>query len=221
MDTLWPALCLSLRIGLAATGLTMIVAVPVAYVMARRRFVGKSVVEALLLTPLVLPPTVVGYLIITLLGARGAVGAYLHRAFDYSIIFRFEGAVLAAAVVAFPLLYMPAKAAFATVERELEDIARLSGASRLQLFWHVSIPLARRGLISGTLLAFGRSLGEFGATVMVYGWQPGRLTLPISIYADFEQGELRHAASAVIALSGLSLLLLFVYNQSSLGRQDN
>jgi molybdate transport system permease protein len=188
--------------------------------MARRRFPGRSFIEGIIMMPLVLPPTVVGYLIIMTLGANGALGQYLQRWFGYSIMFRFEGAVLAAAIVALPMLYMPAKAAFATVERELEDMARSMGANRVQLFWHVSIPLARRGIISGVLLAFARALGEFGATIMVFGWQPSRITLPISVYADFEQGQLASATAAVIALSLISLWLIMAYNASSAGKQE-
>jgi molybdate transport system permease protein len=220
MTDLWPPLLLSLRIAVAATALTALLAIPLAFWFSRRNFPGKSVLEALLTLPLVLPPTVVGYLLIMAFGARGWVGEWLNRWFGYSLLFRFEAAVLASAVVAFPLLYMPAKAAFATVEREFEDTARVLGAGSLQLFWHVSLPMARRGILSGIILAFARALGEFGATVMVFGWQPDRVTLPISVYSDYEQGNLAHATSAVIALITLSLVLIALYNRSTLGRQE-
>lgn len=201
---------LSLQIGVVATVAAVLVAVPIAFVMARRSFPGKSVVEAILLLPLVLPPTVIGYLLIVALGSNGWISRWLG---GYSIVFRFEGAVLASAVVALPLLYMPTKAAFASVERELEDIARLMGASRLQMFWHVSLPMARRGLGSGIVLAFARAVGEFGATLMVFGWQPGRITLPISIYDDWTQGNLNNATGAVLALIALSVGLIVIYNR--------
>jgi molybdate transport system permease protein len=178
------------------------------------------VLEALLTVPLVLPPTVVGYLIIVTLGARGWVGETLHRAFDYSIMFRVEGAVLAAAVVALPMLYLPARAAFAAVEKEMEDVATLMGAGRLATFWHVSLPLARRGIAAGLILAFARSLGEFGATAMVLGVQPDRLTLPISVWVDYEQRNLPHATAAVVALTAISLALVMAYNASSVSRQE-
>jgi molybdate transport system permease protein len=201
--------------------LTALVAVPLAFVLARRRFVGKSAVEALIVVPLVLPPTVVGYLLIMAFGSEGWLGgAWLWRHFGYSILFRVEGAVLAAATVALPMLYLPAKAAFASVDRELEETARLLGASRLQLFWHVSLPLARKGLASGMILAFARALGEFGATMMVFGWQSRRVTLPVSIYADYVAGELENATAAVIALTAVSLLLITAYNRSTLSRQE-
>lgn len=216
MSDLWPALWLSLQIATAATLLAMLAAVPIAFAMARRTFFGKSVVEAILLLPLVLPPTVVGYLLIVALGANGILSRLLD---GYSIVFRFEGAVLAAAVVALPLLYMPTKAAFASVERELEDIAKLMGASRVQMFWHVSLPMARRGLGSGLVLAFARALGEFGATLMVFGWQPGRVTLPISIYDDWTQGNLPHATGAVIAMVVISMGMIATYNRF-VGRRE-
>jgi molybdate transport system permease protein len=220
MNSIWAALWLSFRIAAAATALTIVVGVPLSYFMSRRHFAGKSIVEGIIMMPLVLPPTVVGYFIIMMLGARGVIGKYLHASFGYSIIFRFEGAVLAAAIIALPMLYIPARAAFASIERELEDMARSLGASRAQLFWHVSIPLARKGLVSGIMLSFARSIGEFGATIMVFGWQPGKITLPISIYADYEQGQLAHATGAVVILSLLSLGLIMAYNWSSASRQD-
>ncbi|MFT3784867.1 MAG: ABC transporter permease subunit [Tepidisphaeraceae bacterium] len=155
MTDVWQPLWLSIRIALCATLLATIVGVPIAFGMARRRrFVGKSLLDALVLLPLVLPPTVVGYLLLVMFGARGWFSSLLN---GYSIVFRFEGAVLAAAVVALPMIYIPTKAAFASVEREMEDIARLLGANRIQMFWHVSLPMARRGLMSGLILAFARA----------------------------------------------------------------
>jgi molybdate transport system permease protein len=220
MNHIWPPLLLSVRIAIAATVLTALTTIPLAFAMSRRQFNGKSLLEALITVPLVLPPTVVGYFLIVMLGARGWIGQWLYRGLGYSILFRFEGAVLAAAVVALPMLYIPAKAAFASVDRELEDIARLMGANRLQMFWHVSLPLARRGIASGLMLAFARALGEFGATVMVFGWQPNRQTLPISIYADWEQGELAAATGAALALSAVSLLIVLIYNRSAISRPE-
>ena len=220
MSDLWDPLLLSLRIAATATAVAAALTIPLAFWLARRRFPGRGVLEALILVPLVLPPTVVGYLIIVTFGARGWIGSFLHGSFDYSILFRFEGAVLAAATVAVPLLYMPSKAAFAAVDRELEDIALLLGASRLQIFWHVSLPLARRGILSGLILAFARALGEFGATVMVFGWQPGRVTLPISIYTAYEQGQIMAASAAVVVLFAISLLLIVAYNRSMAAGRD-
>ena len=220
MTDLWRPLLLSLGIATLATLLVAAVGIPLSYFMARRRFYGRSLVEALVTVPLVLPPTVVGYLLIVTLGARGVVGAWLHRLTDFSIMFRIEGAVLAAAVVALPMLYLPARAAFAAVEREMEDVATLMGAGRLATFWHVSLPLARRGITAGLILAFARSLGEFGATAMVFGIQDERLTLPISIWIDYERRNFGHATAAVVALTAVSLALVMAYNASSASRQE-
>jgi molybdate transport system permease protein len=219
-EPVWQPLWLSLRIAGTATLLTVLLGTPLAYAMARRSFPGRSLVEGFILLPLVLPPTVVGYVLIMALGSRGWLTGWLGHSFDYSIVFKPEGAVLAALIVALPMLYMPAKAAFGSVDRDLEDAAKIMGATRLQLFWHVSVPLARRGLFSGLVLAFARALGEFGATMMVFGWQPENVTLPISIYAAYEQGELASATGAVIALSAISLVLVLTYNLTLSRKRD-
>lgn len=211
---------LSMRIALFATLLTGLIALPLAFWLGRKKPIGASAFEALILLPLVLPPTVVGYLLIRLLGAQSWIGGWLKRAFDYTFLFRIEAAVIAATVVSLPLLYLPAKAAFASVERELEEIARLMGANRLQIFWHVSLPLARRGIISGLLLAFARSLGEFGATVMVFGYFQGRVTLPISVYVDYEFNDWPHALPAVLFLTAISLVVIVLYNRLPATRQE-
>ncbi len=213
MSGIWSAWWLSLRVAIAATILVAVVGVPLAYLLARKRFPGKSVLEAILTLPLVLPPTVVGYLIILAIGARSPLGDFVRRHFDYTILFTIEGAILSAAIVALPLLLLPAKAALASVEPEMEDMARLLGASTPQIFWHVSLPLARRGIASGLLLAFARALGEFGATVMVLGDIRGRQTLPILIYTDYVAGEMNHAAPAVTLLGLIALAVLLAYNR--------
>lgn len=220
MSELWGPLWLSLRIATVATMVAGLAAIPIARVMSRRRFPGKSLIECAMVVPMVLPPSVVGYLIILWLGARGLIGHWLYQQFGYSIVFRFEGATLAAAIVALPMFYLPAKAGFASVPRELEECARLQGASRWQVFWQVTLPLARRGLSSGLLLAFARALGEFGATMMVFGWRPSHLTLPLSVYADYEQGDLAHAAWAVGAMLILSFALIAAHNRSASSTQD-
>jgi molybdate transport system permease protein len=210
----------SLIIASAATALVAVIAIPLAFAMARWRVPGRSVLEAVLTVPLVLPPTVVGYFILIAAGRRSPLGQWLVDTFNYSIIFNWSGAVIASAAVALPMLYMPAKAAFAGVDHELEDASRLLGANLLQQFWHVSLPLARRGIVSGLLLAFARALGEFGATVMVLGDQERYQTLPISIYTDYVAGDLARATGAVLALTGISLVVILLYNRSPLGQRD-
>lgn len=205
---------LSLAIAVLATLLAGLVAVPLAFFISRRSFSGRSFVEAVIMLPLVLPPTVLGYLLLITFGTKGLIGAFLYRCFHYSMFMRFEAAVLAAAIVALPLFYIPARAAFSGVDRDLEDVAILFGASGRQLFFRVSLPLASRGVFAGALLAFARALGEFGATMMVYTWQPGKETLPILIYVDAEYDNFSHALPAVILLSGVSLVLIWIYNRA-------
>jgi molybdate transport system permease protein len=209
---------MSLKVALVATLAVTLIGVPLAYLMARRRFMGKNIIEALLVVPLVLPPTVVGYFLLMLLGSHGPIGNWIAKWFDYTLLFTWQGAVVAAAVVSLPLLYLPAKAGFAGVERELEDIARLFGAGPIRTFWHVSLPLARRGIGSGLLLAFARALGEFGATVMVLGIQRGKQTLPILIYDQYITGDVHHATGAVVLLTIVSLSVIVLYNRSIFDR---
>jgi molybdate transport system permease protein len=218
MGELWTSLFLSLRIALAATALTAITAIPIAFFLARRKFPGKSIVETILMLPLILPPTVVGYLIIIAFGIQSPIGHWIDAVFGWRLLFSETGAVLASAIVAFPLLLLPARAAFAQVERELEDVARLMGAGPLSVFWHVSLPLARRGIAGGLLLAFARSLGEFGATIMVFG--STRKTLPVLIWYYNEYAGMGSAVPAVCILLSASLIVMVIYNHSGLGRQE-
>jgi molybdate transport system permease protein len=221
MNDLWAPLLFSLAVASAAVILVLITGIPLAFYSARKKFVGKSLLEAALTVPLVLPPTVVGYFLIVLLGRNGWIGILIAKlSGGYTVLFRPEGAILAAAVVSFPLLYLPAKAAFAAVDRDLEDIATLMGASSFQTFWYVSLPMARRGIIAGLMLTFARSLGEFGATTMLLGEFPNRQTLPISIYNDWADGQISHAIPAVWALTSISLLVVLWYNRWPSAGQD-
>jgi molybdate transport system permease protein len=216
MNDLWPALGRSLEYASLATLLVAVVGIPAAYFLARRRFWGKSLVEAVLTLPLVLPPTVVGYFLLVIFGRRGWIGGLL----GFSIAFQWYGAVLAAAVVAFPLLVLPAKSAFASIDPEMQDMARLMGAGPLRTFWRIALPLASRGIATGLLLALARALGEFGATVMVLGdFSPTR-TLPISIYdaANFGGIDSAQARIAVGLLTGLSMVIVLIHNRSPASR---
>jgi len=217
MADLLPSLLLSLRIALCATVLVAAVAIPLGFLMARRWFVGRSLLEALFTLPLVLPPTVLGYYLLTAFGRRGIVGVWLDQWLGFTFQFHWTGAVLAAATVAFPLLYLPARAAFGGVSPEMEAVARLNGATLLQVFWHVSLPIARKGIAAGLLLTFSRALGEFGATIMILGDMSGKQTLPILIYTENSSGARNSplAMAAVVLLSGLSLGLILLYNRAT------
>jgi molybdate transport system permease protein len=209
MQQLWPPLIQSLRIALLATLGAATIAVPLAYLLARKKFPGKAALETLLILPLVLPPTVVGYFLLVLLGHHGWISGPFH----FSIIWKWYGAALAAGVVAFPLLLMPARAAFTGVDRELEDVSRLMGANRLQVFWYVSLPLASRGIASGILLAFARALGEFGATVMVLGIQENTRTLPILVYEQYYSFDSTGLGAAVVTLSVVTMVIVLLYHR--------
>ena len=193
----------------------MLVAVPLAYWLARRNFRGKAILETVLTLPLVLPPTVVGYFLLVLLGHNG----WISRPFHFSIIWTWYGAAIAAGVVAFPLLLLPARSAFASVDRELEDVSRLLGANRLQVFWHVSLPLATRGIAGGVLLAFARALGEFGATVMVLGIRDRTMTLPIFVYDEFEDLNPKGLVPAVLLLVAVTLGVMVLYNRLPVSKE--
>jgi molybdate transport system permease protein len=220
-DPLWHACIFSLLIALTAAFLAALVAIPLAYFLARRRFVGKSLLEAVLTVPLVLPPTVVGYGLILLMGRNGWIGGFLSSHFNgYTVMFRPEGAILAALVVAMPLLYLPTRAAFASVERELEEVARLLGAGRWSVFWHVNLPSARKSIAAGLLLAFARALGEFGATIMVLGDLQGKRTLPIVVFDTTIGEDYGQALPAVLALSAVSLIVVLIYNRLPLSRRE-
>ncbi len=214
-------LAMSLRVAFASAALVALIGIPLAFGLARWRFPGRSLVDALLTVPLVLPPTVVGYLLVVAFGARGPLGTALAHAFHgYSLLFNWHGAVIASAVVALPMLYLPAKAAFAGVDREMEEVARLMGANLLQVFWHVSLPMARRGIASGLLLAFARALGEFGATVMVLGGFGKLQTLPLVVYDAYTSGDLGRAIAPVVALTAVSISVIFIYNRLPATRRE-
>jgi molybdate transport system permease protein len=157
------------------------------WLLARKRFLGKGVVETVINLPLVLPPVVTGYLLLITFGRRGLVGSYLEDWFGLRLVFDWKGAALASAVVSFPLMVRAIRTAFASVDRRLEQAARTLGAGPLDTFFTISLPLARHGVVAGCVLAFARSLGEFGATIMIAGNIPGQTrTIPLYIYNQLE-----------------------------------
>jgi molybdate transport system permease protein len=181
----WSAVSLSIRVALTATVVSLPLGIGAGYVLARRKFPGKSLVETALNLPLVLPPVVTGYLLLVLLGRRGLVGRHLEDWFGLHLVFTWKGAAVASAVMAFPLMVRTIRLAFAQIDTRLEQAARTLGAGPVETFRRVSLPLARRGIIAGSVLAFARSLGEFGATVMIAGNIPGETqTIPLLIYTQ-------------------------------------
>lgn len=206
-----PPLLLTLKVSTLATAVATVPAVLLARIARVRDFPGRDVVDAILTLPMVLPPTVLGYYIIVVLGRRGILGAYLWDAFGISIMFTWEGAVIAAALVAFPLVYRSARAAFEGVDENLENAARTLGASEVRIFFRVSMPLALRGLLAGVMLALARAMGEFGATLMVAGNLPGKTqTLSLAVYSATQAGNDALANELVLLISLVCVALLVI-----------
>jgi molybdate transport system permease protein len=203
------ALGLSIRVAIAATVLNALIGIPLAYLLARRVFRGRALVDLLVTLPLVLPPTVTGYYLIVLLGRRGWLGGPVYALTGWSVAFTWYAAVIAATVMALPLLVRTARAAIESVDHELEKAAYTLGRSEWRTALEVTLPLARNGIIAGLVLAFARALGEFGATLMLAGNIPGKTTtVPLAIYTAVQTGEMHEAVLLVLALTVLSCLVL-------------
>jgi molybdate transport system permease protein len=212
-DTL-SALSLSIRVAVLATLVNAVVGIPLAYVLARRRFRGRALVDLVVTLPLVLPPTVTGYYLIVLLGRRGWLGAPVYAATGWSVAFTWYAAVVAATVMALPLLVRTVRAAIDSVDRSLEQAAHTLGRSEWRTALEVTLPLARNGILAGLVLAFARALGEFGATLMLAGNIPGRTaTVPLAIYTAVQTGEEHTALLLVGLLTALSCAVLVVANR--------
>jgi molybdate transport system permease protein len=213
-DIDWSPLALSLKVAAVATLFALVTGVALGWVFARRSFAGSSVLEALCMLPLVLPPTVVGYAILAAAGRRSPLGNWLRKHFDYTLIFSWHGAVAASAVVALPLVLKSASAAFAQVDRSLEAAASTLRQSPLSVFLRVTLPLAWPGILAGTLLAFARAMGEVGASLMVAGSIPGQTqTLSMAIYDAAQAGKDDLALTLAIVTSLISVAVLVLSNR--------
>jgi molybdate transport system permease protein len=204
----WSPLWISLATSLTATAITLIAGLAAAAWRERRTGPTMALVDGIFLLPLVLPPTVVGFLLLLLLGRNGPLGRLLLR-LGATVVFSWPATVIAAAVVAFPLMYLTARAALEQVDPHYLQAARTLGASEWRVFREVALPLAWPGVLAGTILSFARALGEFGATLLVAGNIPGKTeTIPIAIYFAVEANELQRAATWCAVDIGLSLALL-------------
>ncbi|MEG3902419.1 molybdate ABC transporter permease subunit [Microcoleus sp. B4-C5] len=205
-------LWISLKSSAIATFITFFMGIAAARWMLSTRIRGKALIEGILISPLVLPPTVVGFLLLLLFGRNGAIGQFLLQ-FDLTIIFTWQAAVITATVVSFPLMYKTALGAFEQIDANLLNAARTLGASEWQVFWRIMLPLAWPGILAGTILAFARALGEFGATLMLAGNIPGQTqTIPMAIYFAVEAGDMRQAAIWVLIILSISLSVLTAVN---------
>ena len=219
MDTAWVALALTLKVAGWATALNLVLGVAVGWLLARRRFPGRDVVDALLTLPMVMPPTVLGYYLLVLIGRRGPIGAWLQSTFGINLIFTWQGAVIAASIVAFPLVFKSARAAFEAVEPQFEQAARVLGQGEAAVFFRVTLPLAWRGILAGLLLAFARATGEFGATLMVAGSIPGKTqTLSVAVYEAVQAGQDDVANFLVLVTSVTCIAVLLAAGRLAPGR---
>lgn len=222
MESAWTALALSLKVAGFATAITLVLGTATGFLLARLRFPGRDLLDTLLTLPMVLPPTVLGYYLLVLLGRRSTFGAWLQDTFGITLIFTWQGAVIAAAIVAFPLVFKPARAAFEGVDGQLENAARVLGISELAIFFRVTLPLAWRGILAGVLLAFARALGEFGATLMVAGSIPGKTqTLSIAVYEAVQAGQDDVANTLVLITSLVCVTVLLIAGRLAPGRIAN
>jgi molybdate transport system permease protein len=219
MADAWTPLWLSLQVAGWATAINLVLGVAVGWALARWRFPGRDLLDAALTLPMVMPPTVLGYYLLVLIGSNGPIGAWLLQTFGIRLIFTLEGAIIAATVVAFPLVFKAARAAFEAVEPQLEDAARTLGVGEAALFFRVSLPMAWRGILAGLLLAFARALGEFGATLMVAGSIAGQTqTLSIAVYEAVQAGQDDLANFLVLVTSVTCIVVLLSANRLLPGR---
>jgi molybdate transport system permease protein len=210
-SSLWPPILLSLQVTLLASVVAALLGMAAAWRMSRSRFRGRTLVDTAFLLPLVLPPTVVGFLLLILLGRRSWVGQAIEWLFSAPVIFSWWAAVIAAVVVAFPLVYQTMKVGFDSVDRELEEAARSMGATNGQVFRLITLPLAWRSIVTGYILGFARGLGEFGATLMIAGNIPGKTqTVPTAIYVAVDAGRMTMAWAWTIGIVVISFLMLLL-----------
>jgi molybdate transport system permease protein len=213
----WTPLWLSVRVSLTVTVIVAITGTVGGYVLAKGRFPGRSLLEAVASLPIVLPPTVLGYYLLVAMGRESTIGRAWESVFGSPIVFTLTGAVIAATVASFPFCLRSARAAFESIDPRVEQAARAMGLAEWRIAAQVSLPLAWRGVLAGIALAFARALGDFGATVMVAGNIPGRTqTMPIAVYDAVQAGDDDRAALLALVLSGVAVVALLVVGR--LGR---
>ncbi|MDF1531269.1 MAG: molybdate ABC transporter permease subunit [ANME-2 cluster archaeon] len=205
------SMLLSLKVALLATGIIAVLGTGAAYLLARYEFRGKDLVDALTTLPLVLPPSVTGYYLIVLLGRRGVIGGAIYELTGFSLMFTWGAAVVAAVVVAIPIMIKIGRAAIEAVDPDLEMVSYTLGRSRTYTLFSITLPLARKGLMAGIILSFARALGEFGATLMVAGNIPGSTdTMPLAIYGAMISGDMGTANLLAGILTFVSFLIIYL-----------
>lgn len=213
-DPEWQAVLLSLKVSFIAVLISLPLGVLIAWILARCQFVGKTLLDGIVHLPLVLPPVVVGYMLLISMGRRGFIGEWLYRWFDITFAFNWRGAVLAAAVMSFPLMVRAIRLALESVDLRLEAAARTLGAGRWRVFFTITLPLILPGLIAGVVLAFARSLGEFGATITFVANIPGQTrTIPSAMYTLLQTPGGETAAARLCLISIVLALLSLILSE--------
>lgn len=212
-------LYLTIKISIIATLFVAFIGTAIAYLMARRDFYGKNLLDTLILIPLVLPPTVTGYYLIVLFGKTGIIGKIIYSYTGWSIVFTWQAAVLASIIVSMPFMIKTARAAIESVDINLEKVAFTLGKSEWETLQRVTLPLSKKGILAGVVLSFARATGEFGATLMIAGNIPGKTnTMPIAIYDAVSAGDFGTANQLVLILSLVCILILYLTNRLIRGR---
>ena len=210
----WFPLWLSLKVAVIATAVSLVVGLALAYVLARYRFRGREVLDSLVTLPIVLPPTVLGYYLLVLVGRNTTLGRSFEAVFGFPLVFTWQAAVVAAALHSIPLLVKSARAALESVDRTMENAARTLGASEGRIFFQVTLPLARRSILAATVFAFARALGDFGVTIMIAGNIPGKTqTMAVAIYDAVQSGNTLLANLMVLVISVMAVAILYWTNR--------
>ena len=218
----WSPLIVSIKTACLSTVITFFLGLLAAWFVARSKSRFKGVIDSLLMLPLILPPTVIGFFLLVFFGKNGPIGSFLFESFNVSIIFTWTATVIAAVVVSFPLIYKTVRGAFEQVDDNLIYSARTLGAKEWRIFWKVVVPVAWPGICAGAVLAFARGLGEFGATLMIAGNIVGKTqTIPLAIYFAVEAGDMRKAYLWVGLIFGISLMGMILMNYWTQRQQKN
>lgn len=213
---IWQALRLSLQVASIATLVVSVTGIALGFILAKRNFRTKELLDSILTLPLVLPPTVTGYYLLVLLGRRGLLGQYIYKLTGWTVTFTWQAAVIAASVIALPLMVKSARAAIESVDPQYEIASYTLGKSEFQTFLRITLPLAKRGIIAGIILSFTRALGEFGATLILAGNIPGKTqTMPLAIYEAVISGEDVRAQMLALLLTVVSVAVIYITNKLS------
>lgn len=212
-DIMMPII-ISLKVSVISTIITSVLSIFIAWMMVKFNKKNGSILEAIITLPLVLPPSILGYILLIIIGNNGLIGKFFYDNFEWSVIFTWKACVIASVIVSFPLMYQNCKSAFQSIDKKILNAARTMGASEWKIFFRIAIPLAYTGIISGLVLAFARSLGEFGATMMVAGNIPRKTqTIPLAMYYAVERGDKVMANTLMIVVVTFSFLLIYFLNR--------